>query len=117
MTNEKETVNKVDMPQSGKNGEADQLTVEQWLAIRKEAALRIDPDTADPMDSTPSFQRNFTKSGENTSPVLPEATYGCGLAISPKRPKMLCGKSTSADWRFRRDFRELKTCMSEEKWA
>ena len=30
-----------------KEAETDQMTVEQWLAIRKEAALKIDPDTAE----------------------------------------------------------------------
>src|SRR5260370_25247877 len=47
MTSEKKTVNKADMPQSVKSGEADHMSVEQWLAIRKEAALHIDPETAE----------------------------------------------------------------------
>ena len=30
-----------------KEAETDQMPVEQWLAIRKEAALKIDPETAE----------------------------------------------------------------------
>ena len=30
-----------------KDAETDQMPVEQWLAIRKEAALKIDPETAE----------------------------------------------------------------------
>jgi hypothetical protein len=47
MTNENETADKADVAQPVKNVPTDQMTVEQWLAIRKEAALRIDPETAD----------------------------------------------------------------------
>ena len=47
MTNENETANKADMPHSVKNVAAAQMTVEEWLAIRKEAALHIDPETAE----------------------------------------------------------------------
>jgi hypothetical protein len=35
------------LPQTGKDVPADEMTVEQWLATRKEEALKIDPDTAE----------------------------------------------------------------------
>ena len=35
------------LPQTGKDVPADEMTVEQWLAIRKEAGLKIDPETAE----------------------------------------------------------------------
>jgi hypothetical protein len=81
MTNEKETVNKVDMPQSGKNGEADQLTVEQWLAIRKEAALRIDPDTAE-VDWT--YAQTLDPYG--LDPELPEEFHQVGREYFARAP-------------------------------
>jgi hypothetical protein len=45
-TDEQKTVDKSEMPSSLADVEAE-MTVEQWLAIRKEAALRIDPETAE----------------------------------------------------------------------
>src|SRR5262249_33724381 len=55
--------------------------------------------------STPSFRRSASKSGANTSPVLPEATYGSGLPTCPTRPETPCGESTSHAWHFLWDFR------------
>lgn len=40
-------MNDADMPQSEKSGNAGQMTLQQWLSIREEAALRIDPETAE----------------------------------------------------------------------
>ena len=45
-TDEQKTVDKSEMPSSLADVEAE-MTVEQWLAVRKEAALRIDPETAE----------------------------------------------------------------------
>jgi hypothetical protein len=47
MTDEKRTVDQSEMPPSLPDVQADQMTVEQWLAIRKEAGLKIDPETAE----------------------------------------------------------------------
>jgi hypothetical protein len=33
--------------QAGTTGDADEMTIEQWLAIRKEAGLQIDADSAE----------------------------------------------------------------------
>jgi hypothetical protein len=63
--------------------------IENWLAIRKEAGLHIDPETA----SIPSFRRNTSKSGGNTSPVLPEAMCGSILATCRSDPRCLVGKA------------------------
>jgi hypothetical protein len=45
-TDEQKTVDKSEMPPSLADVEAE-MTVEQWLAIRKEAGLKIDPETAE----------------------------------------------------------------------
>jgi hypothetical protein len=47
MTDEKRAVDQSEMPPSLPDVQADQMTVEQWLAIRKEAGLKIDPETAE----------------------------------------------------------------------
>jgi hypothetical protein len=47
MTNEEKREPKRDMPDSMEDAATDQMTVEQWLAIRKEAGLKIDPETAE----------------------------------------------------------------------
>jgi uncharacterized glyoxalase superfamily protein PhnB len=46
MMDEQKTVDKSEMPPSLADVEAE-MTVEQWLAIRKEAGLKIDPETAE----------------------------------------------------------------------
>src|SRR6516162_6605982 len=70
-------------------------TVEQWLTIRKEAALNIDPNTAEVdwsyaqhlilTGSVRTCPRNASKLEGNTSPVLRQVMCGCGLGIC--RPK------------------------------
>src|SRR5262245_23428882 len=42
-------MDKTELPTSVADMEADQMSVEQWLAIRKEAGLKIDPETAEVM--------------------------------------------------------------------
>jgi hypothetical protein len=74
---------------------------EQWLAIRKEAGLKIDPETAevywtyaqteDPYGIIPTCPMSGSKSDGSTSLALPEA-YGSTLMICPKQRQMLCGK-------------------------
>ena len=88
----------------------EKLEVEKWLAVRKEAALQIDPETAEvfwtyakrstPMAYTPIFRTSASRSDENTLLVLPEAIFGCGLVIYPRLRKTLYGKSTDPNWLF-----------------
>jgi hypothetical protein len=47
MTDEKRTVDQSEMPPSLPDVQADPMTLEQLLAIRKEAAVNIDPETAE----------------------------------------------------------------------
>jgi hypothetical protein len=47
MANEEKTMEKTDMSQTMKDQTGDQMPMEQWLAIRKEAGLKIDPETAE----------------------------------------------------------------------
>ena len=49
MVNEDDASDEIDLAQTGENVPANQMTVEQWLAIRKEAAPKIDPETAEVM--------------------------------------------------------------------
>ena len=84
-----------------------QITVEQWLEIRKEAGLQIDPETAKVrweyalnstlMGLTQIFRRSGSKSDGNTSRVLREVAFGCGLAIYLRRREMLYGAGKLQD--------------------
>ena len=47
MTNEKGTVGKLNSSETMRDMTAEQTAIEQWLAIRKEAGLKIDPETAE----------------------------------------------------------------------
>jgi hypothetical protein len=47
MTNQANTVDKTDLSQAVDDVATDQMTVEQWLAIRKAVGLQIDPETAE----------------------------------------------------------------------
>src|SRR5262249_38080334 len=86
---------------------------EAWLAIRKEAGLKIDPQTAevdwgyaltlDPYGVYP--ERNTNRSGGHILPVLLETTCGSILAICPRRRETPCGRSTDQSWPFRRDLK------------
>ena len=81
---------------TAESASGNKMTKEQWLAVRKEAALQIDPETAEvhfeyaqnstPTASTTTFRRNANVSGGYILPILQEAMYGCGLAIYPTRP-------------------------------
>ena len=112
-----------------KTTDESKMDVEQWLAIRKEVGLKIDPETAevdwhyartfDPYClSCRTFRRNII-SGGNTSPAHPKATYGSGLAICPRQPVRRFEKGTAASWRFQVDWRISRRnrltieCLSE----
>jgi hypothetical protein len=47
ITNEETTMDKAALSQAARDPAADEMTVEQWFAIRKEAGLQIDPETAE----------------------------------------------------------------------
>jgi hypothetical protein len=47
MPNQERTVGKMDMLETREDMMADQITVERWREIRKEAGLKIDPETAE----------------------------------------------------------------------
>ena len=67
----------------------DDMTVEQWLAIRKEAARQIDPETAevdwwyvqtmDPAASTPICRRSTSRLGGVLRPFSRERCVGLVL--------------------------------------
>jgi hypothetical protein len=71
--------------------------VKQWLAIRKEAGLRLGsirkpPRSigtmrrhSTPMGFVPTFLRNYGKSDGNTSLDLPEVTSGSTSMTCPRR--------------------------------
>jgi hypothetical protein len=80
-----------------------EITVEQWLAVRMEAGLRIDPETAevdwrygaifDPYEIEPACRRNCGSRVEYTSLVLREATYGFRLIPARRNPRSTMGKA------------------------
>src|SRR5262245_6113391 len=90
----------------------DQMTIEQWLAIRKEAGLKIDPATAETcwqyaqtLDPYGSRRTSAGRSGGNTSPALPEVTSGSNSVIYPTAPfeaaktrRNSTGKRSSSSW-------------------
>jgi hypothetical protein len=71
MKNEKKMIDKAAMSQSGEDLAANQITVEQWLAIRKDAGLHIDPKTAEVMWI---YANNFDPYG--VYPDLPDVQTG-----------------------------------------
>src|SRR5262245_52259333 len=60
---------------------ADQMTVEQWLAIRKQAALKIDPETAE-VDWT--YAQTLDPYG--VDPDLPEEYWQVGREYFARSP-------------------------------
>ena len=88
-----------------------------WLAIRKEAGLKIDPETAevewiyaltlDPYGVYPEMPEELQQVGRGTSPVLQEATCGSILAICLRR--LAKPYARSASWRFREDLQAFGT--------
>jgi hypothetical protein len=90
---------------------AKQTDIEEWLAIRKAEALKIDPDTAEVVGNTgrhsihtvsiQNCQTNFNKSDENIMRALPVARSGSILAICLKKPEVGCGLGIAVSWPFR----------------
>src|SRR5262245_35351647 len=112
-TDEQKTVDKSEMPSSLADVEAE-MTVEQWLAIRKEAALRIDPETAEvewiyadigDLAVYTTYRRKAFAWGGHTLPVHPKATFGFALTTCPKWSATPCGTGTAQSWRFRQGSR------------
>ena len=94
---------------SKEEGMSEKNNVEQWLAIRKEAGLKIDPETAevdwcyaqtlDHMVCIQTCLRNVSKLAVNTSLGLREARYGSTSTISRKKRAMLYGSGININWR------------------
>ena len=88
---------------------------EKWLAIRREEALKINPQTAEVLwkygqtliltGSSPNCRQNTSKSGGNIFPGVPAATYGFGSGIYPPLPAPPCGKNIKQSWRFPQESR------------
>jgi hypothetical protein len=88
---------------------SEKLNVEEWLAIRKQEGLKIDPETAevswhhaqtfDPYGVDPVL-RNSNRLDGNTSPDHLIATSGFTLAIYPRKSVRPFGKEMSPNWRF-----------------
>jgi hypothetical protein len=85
-----------------------QITKEQWLAIRKEAAFQIDPETAevewsygqtlDPYGVNPDLPEEYHCIGRNYFARAPEATCGLSSAICRIPCGTLCGRSAGTSW-------------------
>lgn len=80
--------------------DTNEMTVEQWLAIRKEEAPKIDPATAevtwwyaqtmDPYGVDPDLPDELKCIGRATLPAGPATTFGFPLAICPRKRATHC---------------------------
>ena len=85
--------------------EAVEMTIEEFLTIRKEAGLKIDPETAEVdgymqrssilMGSIRTCRMKLPALGERTSLALRTVTFGSSSATYPRQPETRCGKSTN----------------------
>ena len=92
-----------DNQRSENKEEAREVEIEEFLAIRKDAGQKIDPETAevcwdyaqvlDPYGIVRTCRMNVTALGERTSLALRTVTFGSSSATFPKQPKARCGKS------------------------
>jgi hypothetical protein len=80
---------------------ADDITIEQWLAIRKEAGLRIDPDTAEVY-----WEYALTLDPYGIYPELPEECQVVGREYFARNPE-------SGIWV---NFRDLPETTREALW-
>ena len=88
---------------TGEKREMTQAEVEKWLAIRKEAGLHIDPDTAevewiyaltcDPYGVYPELPEEYQQVGREYFARSPGSDVGSNLATCPKRPKTPYGRN------------------------
>jgi hypothetical protein len=81
MIEEEKRVQNADMQDPVEGSAANQMAVEQWLAIRKEAALKIDPETAE-VDWT--YAQTLDPYGVH--PDLPEEYSQVGRAYFARSP-------------------------------
>jgi hypothetical protein len=81
MTDEEKREKNADMQQPVEGTAADQMTVEQWLAIPKQAALKIDPETAE-VDWT--YAQTLDPYG--VDPDLPEEYWQVGREYFARSP-------------------------------
>ena len=91
-----------------------EMAVDQWLAIRKEEALKIDPSTAevdwiyaltlDPYGVYPDQRNTGVLAGYTLHGDL-AVTFGWSLAICQRRPAMRFGNGINQSWRFLPDLR------------
>jgi hypothetical protein len=71
MTNDEGTVRQLYLSETTRDMISEQITVEQWLAIRKEAGLKIDPETAEVF-----WKYALTLDPYGVYPELPEECLG-----------------------------------------
>ena len=86
------------------------MTVKEFLAIRKEEGLKIDPSTAEvdwnyaqglaPMASIPNFQRIAIVWVGHTLLADPVVTFGSSLATCQRRRVTRCGNGINPNWHF-----------------
>jgi hypothetical protein len=96
-----------------------EMTVEQWLASRKEAGLKIDPETAevdwtygltlDPYGVLPELPEEYRQTGREYFARSPESDVWSTFMTSPRRLATRCGGST---WRSPLGWKERLTPMS-----
>ena len=92
-----------------------EMAVDQWLAIRKEEALKIDPSTAevdwtyaltlDPYGVYPDLPEECQQVGREYFARRPGSEVGWCLTICQRRPAMRFGNGINQSWRFLPDLR------------
>ena len=87
-----------------------QTEIEEWLAIRKAEALKIDPDTAevdweygqtlDPYGVYPELPEEYQQVGREYFARASVARSGSILATCPKKREIGCGLGIAVNWPF-----------------
>lgn len=88
--------------------------LKEWLAIRKEAGLKIDPETAevdwcyaltlDPYGVYPELPEDCRQVGREYFARSPESDIWVNSATSLRLRGQRCGKSVDHGWHFPQDF-------------
>ena len=98
-----------------KTTDENEMDVEQWLAIRKEAGLKIDPETAeviwnytqtlDPYGVCPDLPEEYQQIGREYFARSPGGEIWVWFGDLPNTTRDALWKRHSASWRFQVDWR------------
>jgi hypothetical protein len=114
MTNDEDTVRRLDPSETSSGMISEQITDEQWLAIRREAGLRIDPETAevlweyaqtfDPYGVNPGLPEQCQQVGREYSAGSPGSDIWTWFGDLPDATRTALWENTDQSWPFLQDF-------------